>query len=80
MLPDLANLVLHDMVVVAQPLFGADGLVIVSSGFGEVEVRLVKTLRTLVEPRQKRPATPVFRQRMCFSDPRCMSFELTGSE
>ena len=55
-LTDLANLVLHDVVVVPQPVFGPDRRRVLRDGRREKRVRIVELVRAGIEPGEKRPA------------------------
>ena len=56
-LTDLTDLVLHDVVVVAQPVLGSDRLRIRARDRGEKPVRPIEALGARVEARQEWPPT-----------------------
>ena len=55
-LPDLADLILHDVVVVAQPVLRSDRLRIGAGDRRQETIRALEPLGALVETRQERPA------------------------
>jgi hypothetical protein len=81
MLPDLANLILHHMVVVAQPVFGADGERIPPAGARKERIGLVEPIGALIKPREERPSPPrITCEAVRRRNPRRVGLELVRSE
>jgi len=80
-LSDLAYLVLHDMMVVAEPVLGPDRLSVLAGSDREEQIRLVETGCAAVELREQRTrASRIRRERVRDRDACGVRFELVGSE
>ena len=80
-LADLADLVLHDVVVVAEPVLRRDRMRIRPRGGRKKPVRLLEPRRALVEPGKKGPAAPgILGQAMGDGDSFGIRFELILAE